>query len=409
MRKFITLYILFLLSIISAFSQDLIGRVFDGTEPMPYVSVYLKENPEIGTISDLEGVFTIPNLQKNTTVVLSFVGYKTMELKFKKIPTDTLDITMVEQPIMLTETLIPSKTPKLSKRKQMKQLLADVKKQMLKDFPEEVRKYKIVSDYDFYEKGRIVAREEIIGTVAEIPNIGRKNTDSIQMVIDMCKRYRDRNVQYKLDSIRAGKFKDNRNERLANLPDSSKFIHRVLWGSDIKWLFLELDGKISKWSMQEQDSTFLLTYHEKKNYFGIVKYELVLNYILDIYSYRVKSLSQSLKVNANIPFGYKLDADQLAIINVVNLAGEEHKKYRAKYIDADIKRNIIYREEYDQVIPSEKNVITKVEMAERKHNKPIYVHQTGSIKVVSAQTSEVKTFTKEEVKQSFPVVETLLD
>ena len=100
MRKFITLYILFLLSIISAFSQDLIGRIFDGTEPMPYVSVYLKENPEIGTISDLEGVFTIPNLQKNTTVVLSFVGYKTMELKFKKIPTDTLDITMVEQPIM---------------------------------------------------------------------------------------------------------------------------------------------------------------------------------------------------------------------------------------------------------------------------------------------------------------------
>ena len=48
-------------------------------------------------------------------------------------------------------------------------------------------------------------------------------------------------------------------------------------------------------------------------------------------------------------------------------------------------------------------------MAERKHNKPIYVHQTGSIKVVSAQTSEVKTFTKEEVNQSFPVIETLLD
>lgn len=331
-----------------------------------------------------------------------------MELKFKKIPTYTIDITMVEQPIMLTETLIPSKTKKLSKRKQMKQILADVKKQMLKDFPTETRKYKIVSDYDLYEKGRMIAREEIIGSVAEIPNAGRKNTDSIQMVIDMCKRFRDRNVQLKLDSI-SGNLKEDKNQRLVNLTDSSKFIHRVLWGSDIKWLFLELDGKVSKWTMEEQDSTFLLTFRDKKNYFGIVKYELVLNYILDIYSYRVKSLSQSLKVNANIPFGYKLDSDQLAIINVVNLAGQEHKKYRAKYIDADIKRNIIYREEYDQVIPSEKNVITKVEMAERKHNKPIYVHQTGSIKVVSAQTSEVKTFTKEEVKQSFPVIETLLD
>lgn len=407
MKRIILLNIYFLI-IFSAAAETLVGRVFDGNEPMSYVSIYLKENPEIGTISDMDGVFTLPDLQKNTTVVLSFVGYKTMELKFKNIPTDTLDITMVEQPIMLTETLIPSKTKKLSKRKQMKQILADVKKQMLKDFPTETRKYKIVSDYDLYEKGRIIAREEIIGTVAEIPNAGRKDTDSIQMVIDMCKRFRDRNVQYKLDSI-SGKLKDDKNQRLVNLTDSSKFIHRVLWGSDIKWLFLELDGKVSKWTMEEQDSTFLLTYRDKKNYFGIVKYELVLNYILDIYSYRVKSLSQSLKVNANIPFGYKLDSDQLAIINVVNLAGEEHKKYRAKYIDADIKRNIIYRKEYDQVIPSEKNVITKIEMAERKHNKPIYVHQTGSIKVVSAQTSSVKSFTEAEINQSFPVTETLLD
>lgn len=407
MKRIILLNIYFLI-IFSAAAETLVGRVFDGNEPMSYVSIYLKENPEIGTISDMDGVFTLPDMQKNTTVVLSFVGYKTMELKLKKIPTDTLDITMVEQPIMLTETLIPSKTKKLSKRKQMKQILADVKKQMLKDFPTETRKYKIVSDYDLYEKGRIIAREEIIGTVAEIPNAGRKDTDSIQMVIDMCKRFRDRNVQYKLDSI-SGKLKDDKNQRLVNLTDSSKFIHRVLWGSDIKWLFLELDGKVSKWTMEEQDSTFLLTYRDKKNYFGIVKYELVLNYILDIYSYRVKSLSQSLKVNANIPFGYKLDSDQLAIINVVNLAGEEHKKYRAKYIDADIKRNIIYRKEYDQVIPSEKNVITKIEMAERKHNKPIYVHQTGSIKVVSAQTSSVKTFTEAEINQSFPVTETLLD
>ena len=407
MKRIILLNIYFLI-IFSAAAETLVGRVFDGNKPMSYVSIYLKENPEIGTISDMDGVFTLPDMQKNTTVVLSFVGYKTMELKFKKIPTDTIDVTMVEQPIMLTETLIPSKTKKLSKRKQMKQILADVKKQMLKDFPTETRKYKIVSDYDLYEKGRIIAREEIIGTVAEIPNAGRKDTDSIQMVIDMCKRFRDRNVQYKLDSI-SGKLKDDKNQRLVNLTDSSKFIHRVLWGSDIKWLFLELDGKVSKWTMEEQDSTFLLTYRDKKNYFGIVKYELVLNYILDIYSYRVKSLSQSLKVNANIPFGYKLDSDQLAIINVVNMAGEEHKKYRAKYIDADIKRNIIYRKEYDQVIPSEKNVITKIEMAERKHNKPIYVHQTGSIKVVSAQTSSVKTFTEAEINQSFPVTETLLD
>jgi uncharacterized protein (DUF58 family) len=54
-------------------------------------------------------------------------------------------------------------------------------------------------------------------------------------------------------------------------------------------------------------------------------------------------------------------------------------------------------------------VLVKRYIAEKKHNKPIYVHQTGSIKVVSAQTSAVKTFTESEVNKSFPVVETLLD
>lgn len=406
--KRISFLFIFLGVISVCLADTLVGKVTDGVEPMSYVSVYLKDTPEVGTVTDMDGVFELNDIEKNTTIVLSFVGYKTMELKFNKIPSDTLQISMVEQPILLTETLIPSKTKKLSKRKQMKQLLADVKKQMLKDFPTETRKYKIVSDYDLYEKGRVVAKEEIIGTVAEIPNIGMKETDSIQIVIDVCKRYRDRLVQHKLDSIE-GTMKKGRNQTLVEFTDSSKFIHRVLWGSDIKWLFFELEGKISRWTMEEQDSTFLLTYRDKKNYFGIVKYEFVLNYILDIYSYRVKSLSQYLLVNANIPFGYKLDADQLAILNTVNVAGQELDKYRAKYINAEIKRNIIYRQDYNQLIPSEKNVVTKVEMAERKHKKPITAHQSGSIKVISAETSDVKPFTKSDVSKSFPVEVTLLD
>lgn len=407
MRKFIIILALEL-CLVPIFADTLVGRVTDGTEPMSYVSIYLKDSPEIGTISDLNGVFTIPDIEKNTTIVLSFVGYKTMEMKFRKIPADTLQITMVEQPILLTEALIPSKEKKVSKRKKMKQILADVRAQMERDFPINTRKYKIVSDYALYENGKVFAMEEIVAQVAEIPNEGRKDTDSIQMVIDVCKRYRNKQVQMRLDSL-DNTLKKEKNVDMVHLSDSSKLIHRVLWGSDIKWLFLELDGKISRWSIEEQDSTFLLTYRDDKNYFGIVKYELVLNYILDIYSYRVKRLSQSLNVKANIPFGYKLNKDQLAILNVINLSGVDMTKYRAKYVNADIKRNIIYREEYDQVIPSEKNIVTKVNMSERKQRKPINIHQTGSIKVVSAQTSEVKNFTSEEINKPFTVSETFLE
>ena len=112
--KKITLLFIFLGCLSACFADTLVGMVTDGTAPMSYVSVYLKNKPEIGTVSDLDGVFTLPDIEKNTTVVLSFVGYKTMELKFKKIPADTLQITMEEQPILLTEVLVPSKTKKLS-------------------------------------------------------------------------------------------------------------------------------------------------------------------------------------------------------------------------------------------------------------------------------------------------------
>jgi hypothetical protein len=410
MKRILVLNIL-LLAITSVFANDLVCKVTDGEEPMSYVSVYLKENPEIGTVSDLDGVFTIPDLQRNSTVVLSFVGYKTMELKFNKVPVDTFLVAMVEQPILLTEALIPSKEKKISKRKRMKQILSDVRKQMEKDFRQETRKYKVVSDYDVYDvyvDDKVIAKEEIIAQIAEIPRAGMKGTDSIQISIDVCKRYRNSGMQKRLDSL-SNNLKDRRNLKLVQLTDSSRFIHRMFWGSDIKWLFTELQDKVSNWSIEEQDSTFLLTYKEKKNYLGIIKYEIELNYILDIYSYRVRSLSQSFIVKANIPFGYKLDEEQLSMINVVNYANYDMKKYRAKYVDVDIKRNIIYREEYGQVIPSEKNIDTRVELSERKQKQKIKVHQTGSVKVISAQTSMVKPLKLEEINKQFPIYETILE
>ena len=103
MRRLILLNI-FIFALLPIWADTLVGRVTDGHEPMSYVTVYLKDSPEVGTISDMEGVFTLPDLKRNTTIVLSFIGYKTMELKFNKIPKDTLDITMVEQPILLTFT-----------------------------------------------------------------------------------------------------------------------------------------------------------------------------------------------------------------------------------------------------------------------------------------------------------------
>lgn len=76
------------------------GSVTDETgEPLIGVTVMVKGNKTQGTVTDLEGNFTI-NVKKNSELVLSYVGYNSLtvpvngkkELKLKMIPSDaTLD------------------------------------------------------------------------------------------------------------------------------------------------------------------------------------------------------------------------------------------------------------------------------------------------------------------------------
>ena len=80
----------------------------------------------------------------------------------------------------------------------------------------------------------------------------------------------------------------------------------------------------------------MLTYREDRNFLGIIKFDLELHLVLDPYSYRIQKQSQSLVVEANIPFGYKLNADQLAILNVVNLTADDIEKFRLKKVGSII-------------------------------------------------------------------------
>jgi len=48
------------------------------------VSVVVKENPSKGVVSDLDGHFKISGLQKNQTLVFSFIGYEKKEIKVEK-------------------------------------------------------------------------------------------------------------------------------------------------------------------------------------------------------------------------------------------------------------------------------------------------------------------------------------
>ncbi len=84
MARLLSLSLAMLFGLVSAFAQQSISVsgvvVDDGGQPIPGATVLLKENPQVGTVSDLTGAFSIFVPNTSTTLVVSFVGMETQEV-----------------------------------------------------------------------------------------------------------------------------------------------------------------------------------------------------------------------------------------------------------------------------------------------------------------------------------------
>lgn len=75
-----------------AFAQTATGVVKDKTgEPMIGVNVLVKGTTN-GTITDFDGNFTIPDVPGNATLVVSYIGYLTKEVKAGQNLTIVLEV-----------------------------------------------------------------------------------------------------------------------------------------------------------------------------------------------------------------------------------------------------------------------------------------------------------------------------
>lgn len=370
----------------SANAFSLTGRIVDEHGVVvPYANIYVKENPQTGTITDLQGVFTIDEIKNGQSLVVSFIGYRTMDVKIKKEPKDTIKIKLVEQPILLQEAQVGN-NKKQSHRRQMKDVIADVRNQMNHDFPNNsYTHYNVVSDYAVYNDSMAIALESLGGDIVEMPGKAKDGKDLIQLKINWITRYRDAHTQenyLRLDST----LKKDMNSKLVRYADSSRFVHKFLWGSGIKQGFEQFADHPSRWELEERDSVTVFTYTETRNYLGIVKGKLVLTYYLDPISYSVRRVSQDLTTDINIPFGYKLTKEQIQMLNTLVIGGVQFEKYWVKRAHVDIQRNIIYQNTSDGGIAvKEKNVVTNIHIEDRKRKKPVDFKQTGSIKVNSVE------------------------
>lgn len=113
-RKAVSTLFLSMLCLV-AFAQTATGLVKDKTgEPMIGVNVLVKGTTN-GTITDFDGKFSIPDVPSNATLVVSYIGYLTKEVKTGKdlvIVLEEDNKTAPSEAVVCAEppTLTPSKS-----------------------------------------------------------------------------------------------------------------------------------------------------------------------------------------------------------------------------------------------------------------------------------------------------------
>ncbi|MDY4513225.1 MAG: carboxypeptidase-like regulatory domain-containing protein [Paludibacteraceae bacterium] len=401
--------IILLLTIVSlnCVAKELSGHVVDSLrQPIPYASVFLQNNPQIGTITDDNGFFVLPDYVQDDHLVISSIGYEKFTLSTNKISgTKPIRIVLKEQPLMLNTVVVSAKGSKRQQRKLLKQLLADIYKQMQIDFPDNARNYRIVSDVSVYNEDKVVAFDEMVGNIVELPYLkNARKQDSLQIKADFTRYYINQNTADGLRNFDQDLLKRKEKRQLQKIDfEKSEPIHRMLWALDIKKLFGDIYKETGNWSISERDAlSQLLTYTKTFTLPGIVSATMKLHLSVDAHNH-VQRLSQSITLWANIPFGYKLSDAQVAALNLVliNDGAGNFDKYRLKTANGKVERNVFFTQQDGQVVVSEKNWAANVHGAD-KNGQTIAFNQKASCQVLSVETKNVRPYSKKALATKAP-------
>lgn len=411
MRLYNTLLFL-LCSILGTFATTYEGRVVDTNgNAIAYATVYPETQPELGTATNNDGHFSFNAiLTDESSVIISFIGYEKKSVKARLLTNSDSIVTIIleEQPIALEETVIAAKASKQrNKRKQMAALLHSVYKQIEADFPNEASQYKVVSDVRMQSAGETWGMEQMIANIVVLPEEGKEGRDSIQFQGIACKRFFDAQKRAQADSILAGnsierlekKIKEKFMRRAVNAVDSGVVVHCTLFGmGNMRYDFEQAMGDLRNWKVSnESEGETVLTHTQKINkYLGCFKMTISRHYIVDSYTYAVRRFSEHMEVRITIPFGVKLNQDQLLFLNLLNMEDEQIEKFRLRKMRGKVDFNTIYQRRNGHVYPMEKNMVAKMfVIGSKKMEIPIHVKVTQ--RVTDLQTQGVKALKKNEI------------
>lgn len=407
MRHIIYIVLFFLLPT-AVCAGEYAGKVITiSGEPIGYATVYPLDDPVAGTATNDAGEFRFStNLPPESKVIISFLGYEKQELPLAVL-TDSATIILIEQPIALEETVVAAKASKQrNKRKQLAALLHSVYVQMEKDFSDNNAEYRIVSDVRMDSEGEAWGMEQMIAKVVNLPSQGREGRDSVQVAGEFCKRYFKQSIRQLADTIYKSQTLENMNKdarRMASAIDSGVVVHQGLWAvGNIRYDFEKYVNDLKHWVVSnESEGETVLTHTESHNWFGIIKYSIKRHYILDSETLSVRRFSEQGTLNVNIPFGYKLNADQLQMLNLLNMGEDQIEKFRLRKANGTVSLNTIYQRRDGHIYILEKNLKADATMLGTKQMEiPVQVRATQ--RVTSLKTENVQPMKKSQMTRRLP-------
>ena len=403
------------------------GQVVDEKgQPISYATVYPEVAPELGTATNNDGIFRFEaNLPASSPVVVSFIGFEKVAVTGDRLrvkgDTALQVIVLKEQPIALQETVVAAKPSKQkNKRKQMAALLHAVYVQLEKEFPDEPAQYQVVSDVRMTSgeaqtgHAAVWGMEQMIANIVVLPEAGIDGRDSVQFQGRYCKRFFDARKRAQADSILAGETlerlekaqKDvpkgtsqNYMRRAVNAVDSGVVVHEALFAiGNMRYDFQEAMNDIKHWSVSnESEGETVLTHTQTvSKYLGCFKMTFQRHYIIDSRTYSVRRFSEHAEVKVVIPFGIKLNSDQLQMLNLVNMNEEQINKFRLKRLRSAVDLNTIYQRRNGLVYTQEKNMILNAFIVgSKKAEIPLNIQATQ--RVTDLQTEGVKALKKHQM------------
>lgn len=330
------------------------GHVIDESGvPVPYVTVFQKSNPAGGVATDDDGMFEINVTRgRDEILIISFISYKTVELEIDKIKPDVaIRVTLKEQPILLDEASVNAMVSKKEMKKITKNVLSRFYERLKIDFPKQTNKYEVVSVYSGKNADRQLMRHRIVGTITEYPKRRKNYQDSIRLDISDVQQYvADEVVKgYVLLNDMADKRMNTKKAKKKGigynktpLDEQSRKMHRFLWGGESCFIVDRIDiEKPRRWQYTMLDGQAVLIYSESWNYL-VAKATMKVYFYINPATCSLLKMTQCFDGELHIPFGYKLDGDELDFVNALQLPDETIEKYRVRHVYTSVKRNVIF-------------------------------------------------------------------